>query len=576
MFFSRALSDTRIMEARREHWRTFCFAQEEMFVIPPEALTPRGLDPEFATLLRERAALPSGWIQLFEQAFALYWERAKELHRLAPAEWFPPRSLHCCIAVDRWVRPYFQPLRHVSWRFEARDFDPSVSTVEFAAYLFFHFERMSWTQDVLDAFTRNVGYFLVRRPEELADFARGCRQTLRPDAAAFRALADALPWFMEAFHPELKPRRVWLPVREFPIPGTRVSLPVTRRAEWTHLVDTCRRTAERVVEDNLRHFRAGRKDHGKQLLDWLASHRPQVVLCVERRVVWSPDDPDRTQALRAVLRGIGREVAESLQRDWLVIDAHSRSFLTAVGGVTSLGPAPANIDPGGLCWLHREEKRLAYDLQEPGMLRLQTPAPPYERLMLGARAAHEWGHWFDFAGGVPISPGQHLRYEERCAELVDLCQRIVREAPAPIRQALADELEQLRERHGSEGKGLAAIPLSRLPDYRANLVARRFLSEPELHTYVRSNVTCLRQSMRPRAIFQRLVRYAYEFQYLCLLAGLPDPWTYFDGVAWFEREFHESELVQRATRERLFEIVGEICRLHQLDTSRIRVPHAAR
>ena len=563
------------MDVRLQSWRAFCFAHDDLFVIPPEALHPHGLDPDFASLLQEQVGLPPGWTDLFDRAFALYWRRAEELHRLAPMEWFPPRALHCCVAVGRWVRPYFQPLRDVSWRFELADFDPAFSNVEFATYLFFHFERMGWSRDVLDGFTRTVGYFLVRSAEELAEFVRGCRQSPRPDGSAFAALAEAMPLWNEASHPQLKPRRILLPVEEFSIPGTRVTLPLSRRAEWVRLLGTWKQGAERVVEENLRHFAARGKDRGKELVDWLEAHRPQVVLCAQRRVLWSPQRASRTKELRELLRGIGREVAESLRRDWLVMDAHSRAFLAAVGAEASLGPVPENIAPGGLCWLHGGEKRLAYDLLEPEMLRLRTPAPPYERLMLGARAMHEWGHWFASAGGVRVPPEQERRYEELRAELVDLCQRIVDEAPSAVRQALADELEQLRQRHGSVGSGLAAIPLSRMPDYQANRVARWFLSEAEMHTYVRSNVTCLQQSMRPRAVFQRLVRYAYEFQYLRLLPGLDDPWEYFDRVTWFEREFHRSGLVQPDRSRRLFELVGSISGLHELDLSRIRLPGSA-
>ncbi len=549
----------------------FCFAQAECFVIPPEALGPGGLEPEFAALLEQRRTLPPGWVELFSQAFQMYWQRAEELHRRLPGEWLPPRALHCCVVTEEaGSRPYFQPIRNASWLFYRSDFDPRTSDPEFAAYLFVHLERMGWTREVLAAFAQNLGYFLLRSPSERNRFIAAAERCMRPDRVAFRALARAVRWIgEEGAHPELRPRAIVLPVAEWSIAKSGPTLPVTRRREWEEVVREWERTASSVFDRYLRRYRKRARGATSNLLDWLDEVRPWVVLCAEREVLWHPRAGRPSSASRKALGDLHPEVAESLRRDWEVIDRRSRAVLARVSLAVDGKLECSGIEPGGLCWLHAEHGCIAYDLREPGMLRLHLPAPPFERWMLAARAVHEWGHYLAEQGVVGVPPDRRAHFQRLVQELADLCEEVVRAAPSAVRDGLADEIQALMRQHGSVGAGLAQVALARLPDYRANVLARNFLSDEEMQMYVRSNVTCLRQSMRPRALFQRLVRYAYEYQYLRLLRDLRDPWDYFVSVTAFPREFWDTGIVSQERTHALFVHISEICDLQQIDRTRI-------
>lgn len=61
---------------------------------------------------------------------------------------------------------------------------------------------------------------------------------------------------------------------------------------------------------------------------------------------------------------------------------------------------------------------------------------------------------------------------------------------------------------------LTRLLLTRMPDYQANLIARRFLSVAEHETYVRHNVRTLRAQYPPARLWRMLIRYLYEYQYL--------------------------------------------------------------
>lgn len=550
--------------------RRFCFGEPDFFVIPPECLSPDGLEPHFADALERHRRLPLGWTELFSSAFRLYWQRTAELAQRAPDEFLPPRALHCCIAQDpAHTRPYFQPIHNASWLFYQSDFDPNTSDPEFGAYLFLHLERMGWTREVLAAFTQNFGYFLLRSPEEIARFTAAAARCQRPDAAAFRALAEVVGWVTQFSHPQLRPRAVVLPQGEFVLSPTALRLPRSRKAEWQRITALWERTAREAVDRYLSAFQPPRKRTGRDLIEWLVARRPQLVLCVQRKVLWKPEDSTVAPELRSLLGSLHPEVATSLRADWETIDERSRRVWQDLPRFSPARVAVASIDPGGLCWLHPEHGRIAYDLLEPGMLRLKTPAPPLERWMLAARTVHEWGHWLAECGAVAVPEARRAEYETASHQLAVLCQEIVDESPVAVRSTLRDELERLAADGGTPGHGLARVAFARLGDYQANLVARRFLEPEEMETYVRNNVTCLRLTMRARALFQRLVRYAYEFQYLSLLDGLDDPWGYFLRVTGFHHEFWESGVISEQRTRALFELVGLICSLHEFEPSRL-------
>ena len=151
-------------------WLTdYYFSEDGMFVIPVEHLSRDGLTDDFRSVLRERASLPAGWTELFEDAFRAYWTRTAELSAQTSMYWFPPRVQNVCVVTDPLhVRPYFQPFYKSAWLLYASDFDPAESNVEFGAFQFLQAERMGvlaqWRSP--DWFKEGMAYSLSRHPPD--------------------------------------------------------------------------------------------------------------------------------------------------------------------------------------------------------------------------------------------------------------------------------------------------------------------------------------------------------------------------------------------------------------------------
>jgi hypothetical protein len=112
-----------------------------------------------------------------------------------------------------------------------------------------------------------------------------------------------------------------------------------------------------------------------------------------------------------------------------------------------------------------------------------------------------------------------------------------------------------------------------MPDYRTNLVARRFMTEAERETYVRHNIRTLGPSYPRDRLWRMLIRYLYEYQYLgshLALTAMADPWGYFIDGTGFGREFFEIRALDEATFERMSEGVARICASWAVDESRFR------
>ena len=115
------------------------------------------------------------------------------------------------------------------------------------------------------------------------------------------------------------------------------------------------------------------------------------------------------------------------------------------------------------------------------------------------------------------------------------------------------------------------IALTRLPDYRANLVARRFLDDDERETYVRHNIRTLRPDYPPEQLWRMLVRYLYEYQYLGAHLGLtriPDARTFLWQSTWFADDFVASGVLDDARFDALADGVAALCRAHSVDETR--------
>ena len=272
----------------------YYFAHDEMFVIPIEHLSPAGMSAEFRDLLRQRLALSSGWTELFNASFALYWQRAAELATRAPRYWPPPRLQHCCIVTSgARVRPYFQPFNQCSWLFYDCDFDPAASHVEFATYQFFQMERMGLLRDVTETLVRNLSYWVVRSDAEIDAFGAASRTVQRPDAAGFRALAEALVWIRRLHHESLNPPALVAVETPLPIPHTGLALPRAQQPQLDRLLRRWSTAAQSALDAfHAVHARRGRDPAGA-LCAWLRAAVPQVLVTGEGgRILWDPNAPE--------------------------------------------------------------------------------------------------------------------------------------------------------------------------------------------------------------------------------------------------------------------------------------------
>jgi hypothetical protein len=409
---------------------------------------------------------------------------------------------------------------------------------------------------------------LVRSDDEVAQFCDACRRTPRPDAPAFWALAEAMPWIRRLHHEPLKPPRLVSLEPTQTMPNTGLLVPRSVRPRIDDLTRRWTMAATRAV-DAFRaiHARRGR-DRTGEFCAWLQATQPLALLTTEGgRTVWDPDCPDQLREVRSVVGGIGEAAMHRIRDDIAIIDRGSRAFLASLRDPDALPRPHADTAQNGLSYLHRERKLIAYNLREPAMDRLSAPAPPYERFMLAARTIHEWGHLVVDAGWVPVPPDRKTRHDQLCAELAERFEAVVRDAPAAMRSLAAREIARLQAEAGGVGRGLARIPLARMPDYQANLLARRYLSAHELETYVRNNVYSLTMEYPATKLFQRLARYVYEYQYLRLIQ-IADPGRYFLSSTWFAQEYLQTQILDEACVARLLETLAAICDAYVIDDGR--------
>ncbi len=549
----------------------FCFAQEDVFLVPAEELSAAGMSKAFAALLCERRRVSPEWIERFERAFGLYWERALELAARAPRYWLPPRVPNVCVALDPIrVRPFFQPLGRSSWLVEVADFEPRSSSLEYSTYQFFYVERTGLLGQITPALAHDLSYWLLRTREELLDFGAGCRRARGGEAQGYRALAQALDWIPRAWHETLKPRPTGAREPHFPVEGTGTMVPERFRRDLDGLARRWTEAAEKRVSAYYAVHSGTTKNEAALLGQWIASERPLVLVTGGKgEIFWDPAVPEQTERLCAELAGVTATAAASLRADWSVVGARSKSFLDSLVRPEDLPGPGAQIDQDGLSYVHRERKLVAYNVRERAMQRLREPAPPFERWMLGARTIHEWGHLAVDAGWIPVPGSRRIEFQSVQAELAELFTAIVAGAPAILRAHAKAQLAALEKRAGSIGRGLLAIPLERMSDWQSNLLAQRYLPREESETYVRSNIRTLLRELDSDQLFQALARYAFEYQYLAFSA-VTDPRGYFLASTWFGEQFLARGVLSEAELDGLFALVGRLCACHEIDTTRFK------
>ncbi len=526
----------------------------------------------FAVWLAERRGWSPAQVALFDAGFARYWARGVDLARRTTG-WMAPRRRHVAILEQpHAVRPYAQLLNTSAWTLWASDVDPAQSDAELLAWLLALGDRMAVTGEVAPAAVQNAVWWLERTDAECDAFRSAAAASTRPDADSLRAVAAALPWLRRLRHETLRPAPHGVPHRS--IPGTGLLVPRDLEAEPPALVARVAEVSRAALQTWRAAWRRSDPDVVRRTCDWLAETAPPLLVTGQRgRIVWDPDRPTAVGALRAELSRADAVAVDAVGADLAVVARHTRAFLDAVVDPGAL-PAPhPDVAQTGLAYLHRERALLAYNLHEPGMERLVGPPLPFGRAMLGARAAHEWAHLADEAGWVvrTVSAQEHAA---RQAALADLLDATIAAAPAAVRSRTAADLATLGAA-GSAGTGLAHVTVQRMPDWRANLVARAFMTPAERETYVRHNVRTLRLDYPPASLWRMLVRYLYEVQYLGPRLGLttmPDPRAYFVHSTWFADDLLATGVLDDARFDALVVAVDALCDGWAVDPVRLRLP----
>jgi hypothetical protein len=539
-------------------------------LVPIEHLTPQGMSAAFAALAIERADWTAERVALFDRGFALYWSRGAAL-AARTRSWAPPRRRHVAVVDDPLaVRPYVQLLNTSAWMVYGADLDPAGSHPELLAYLLVLGDRMAMTGDVSAAPVHTALWWLERTEAECAAFAAAAARSSRPDGDGLRAVAAGLAWLRDLHHDRLRPPRVIGAYRAIPGTGLLVS------PRWVDAPPALAVTWDGVATQALDRYRERHRAPSAApvaaLGAWLGETVPSVLVAAGARIVWESEQAARLGPLRRALEGAPAAAVEDVHQDLSTIERVTRAFHAAVVDPSALPAVPPdNTMQAGYTYLHRERRRIVYDLDEPGLERLGGPALPYARLMLAARTAHEWGHLADAGGCVPRWASDEQWHTDRRA-LAALLDEVVRDAPATVRRlTVADERDLARDR--PLGEVLVRVFTSRLPDYRANLVARHLLLPAERETYVRQNVRTLAPEYALAQCWRLLIRYLFEYQYLQPALGMTavaEPFAFFVGSTWFDRDFFATGILDAERFTRLAAAAARLCASYAVDPTTLR------
>jgi hypothetical protein len=555
---------------RSTTWRAmlddFYFADPRLTLVPIEHLSRHGIAPGFAALLAARPGWSAARVDLLDSALRLYWERLEALAQRG-RDLSPPRVRNIGVVHDpSAVRPYASILNTSTATLYESDLDPEISDPEFVAYLLAHEGRVAEVGEVTLAAVHLASWWFERGAAERDAFRAAAKVSPRPDAATYRAIADALPWLRELRHQRLRPPRK--PGGHRSIPGTGLLVPRAVEQQPDRLMSTCRDAATSTLEDFYARWRAPDASCAEELLAWLAADVPPVLVTDGKgAIVWDPEQPDQLLELRAQLENAAGIAVREIAADLGVIAEHTRRFLAALRDPDGLPRPDPTAAQAGYAYMHASRRLIAYNLHERGIERLAGPALPYARAMLGARTIHEWSHLGVDAGLVPrtVDDATWAQLTDGLARLLD---ETITRAPRALAERCASDLRQL-SRDASPGTTLTRIFASRLPDYRSNLLGFRFLTLAERETYVRQNVRPLAREFEAAQLWRLLVRFLYEYQYLAFSA-VADRRAYFLATTWIGRDLFACRALDEARFDDLAAAAGALCAAHAVDESQLQ------
>ena len=546
--------------------RRFCVAHDNAFTIPAEALTEHGLDPATAALLLDGGRLNIEQLRCLEWGFALYWQRCSALYSRAPRSWFPPRQTNLLVVSNpRGVLQYLEPFGGTSSTLYTTDLD---THPEYVAALLVHMERLSLLKLIPATVAFNLSYWFDLDATSREAFTHAARIAKRPDAAAFVALSDAFAWIDDLLHDPLRPPEQEATEPFFSIEGADLYVPKRLRGELMGLG----KAAEDAVRAAMTAAPGGVRDASRsaraldELCDWLLQTRAHVIVHGPNGgTLWTPqhDDPIR---MRRVLADSDEAAITSIQADLRIIDERSREFLSRVE-VDSLPTHCAVLETGGGTYIDAARRVVVHELQQPAFNACTVPAPPYHRLLLGARVMHEWGHIAHTAKLLYLPEDRRPEYKEARAELGECFKRVIDAVPAGLRDTIAEEMQDIEPRPEEQAKTLARKTLARVGDYLANMMTVRLIPGEEMQAYVRTNV---RHHLDERlGLVSELARYAYEIHYLDLV-GLPR--SYFYRTSRFPDHFISTGIVREEDAEALFDAAGRVLACYAIDETRLKLP----
>ncbi|MGB0514846.1 MAG: hypothetical protein ACPGJE_08410, partial [Wenzhouxiangellaceae bacterium] len=360
----------------------YCSSQPGMLVVPVDVLSASGLDPDAAEAFQQRGLLTRPECQRIDAMIVAYCKRADQLGR-ASRQWFPARIQHLCLITNGVkTRPYFQPFHRSSWLLYRDDIADSSSSLEFSIFLLFQAERQFLQQQIGASLLTNLGYLLILNEDQQTDFRAGCLRSTRPDAAGYRALAEAMPMVRDLHHELFKRPRQVMPDHKQLDNGLIVSTDQQRQLDALHREWMA--AIEAVVVAHQSSNRAPTARAGQKLGAWLESETPHLVLVGDKAELLWQGPGTATERLNGILARLSPEAEASIIDDLRIIDRKSRLFLESLANPDELARPAAWMSEGGLSYIHGQSNRIAYSMtDDPG--RSWQVAPPYERLMLAAR-----------------------------------------------------------------------------------------------------------------------------------------------------------------------------------------------
>ncbi len=549
--------------------RSFYFDHPQLFVVPVEHLTTKGVSEEFVKVAEEERGLSAGFFELLGEAVAKQTERLKPLYETARGQWFPPRLTNLCIVTDgESSRPYYQPFTGASLLLHAADFDPEISNAEFATYVLVHAERLGFVRNIAKTLVGNVGYFIKRSEAERTAFAEAAQRCTRPDAEGFRALGEAMAWVGEVLHDTLKPPMLNIDgLTE--LPGTGLMLTDDQAGKLGQLIETFESVARGVVD---RYYASQAESLGgpspaERISAFLKEHRPRLLLAdSEDHIIWDPDEPDMVEDIPEATEGICDRAAVAICGDLQMVSDRTAQIFDRLEDPGALPSHGDEVQQKGGVYLHEDRKMMVYSLHQPGVDTKREGTPPFHSWLLGARMAHEWGHLAADAAMIAVPYQKQARYEAAMKELAALFDTIVQRAPEKLRQQ-AEERFADRPSGQSIGDAMLDMQMQRIGDYKSNVFAQAVLPVEEMESYVRVNVRPL--AGQSGSFLGKLARYAYEAQYLGF-SKMADPKHYFFTSTWFTENYVDTGILSREEAERVLDLMGEICTSHELVEGTLR------